>query len=148
MPPLTTPTGVPPTLLFHTFFSGKNITSLQHEIRFSVNKWSGFNIGEQSLLELQIIMKNAYDKYAHEIDETRTSRRELYLHNQQQIRWLNEIVINLSVPLIIDAVEQHLAFLKAFDTPVSKAGLERPINTNTFGTIQYKTASDIFGEAN
>ncbi len=43
-----------PTLLFYFFFSEENIKTLQKNIRYTVNKYSGFNVGDASLIELRV----------------------------------------------------------------------------------------------
>lgn len=135
---------VQPTLLFYVFFSRENISTLQKNLRYSVNKWSGYHIGNQSVEELVILMENVYSSYARNIDEQRAPSKVLLKFIKTEIGRLNELVVSQAVPIIIDKIEQHVAYLKAVETPRSAASLARPINTNITGTTVYRTPSELY----
>jgi len=132
-----------PNLLYYLFFSAENVRTLQNGIRYAVNKWSGHHVGDQSLLELSRIMEEVFAKHANNIDENNAPSRYLFVHLRTETGRLNELVINEAVPLVIDAVEQHIAYMQQVDNPVSATSLQRPVDTNITGTTLYRSPTDI-----
>ncbi len=137
-------TNVTPTLLFYLFFSKQNVANIQQNIRFTVNKYSGYHIGNQSLVELTIAMESIYSQHARQIDEHTAPSRVLMYHIKQEVARLNELLINEIVPTIVNGVEQHTAYLKQAATPRSALSLSRPIDTRITGTKIYRSSTDIF----
>ena len=143
--PITSVTGnnVTPTLLFHFFFSKQNITNMQKNIRYSVNKWSGFNVGDQSLIQLMIIMEGIFNSKARHLDESSAPSRMLLEHIYGEISRLNELVLQEVVPIVVNQVEQHVSYMKRVDNPVSSASLQRPMDTKITGTKVFRASTDI-----
>lgn len=136
-------TGVMPTLLYYFFFSRANIETLQKNIRYTVNKWSGYNIGDQSLTELLLVMENIFSSHAKQVDEQRASSGILLRHIRTQLATLNDLVINEAVPIIVNGVEQHVTYLKRVENPITDKMLQRPMDTRVTGTRVYRSLSDV-----
>ena len=134
---------ITPDLLFYFFFSESNINSLQKNIRYTVHKWSNFNIGDQSITELIIVMEGIFLEYAKHLDDQNTPPSILFRNIQSQLNILNQFVIKESVPIIINNVEQHVAFLDEFENKATTKTFERPINTNLTGTMIYRSTNDL-----
>lgn len=135
---------VQPTLLFHLFFSKYNFQIIQNNIRFTVNKWTGHHIGEQSSTELILIMESIFSSHARNIDERNTPSKVMLKYIRNEVGRLNELVINETVPIIVNGLEQHRAYLKKVDNPISAGGLQRPLDTKVTGTKIFRSSSDIF----
>jgi len=133
-----------PTLLFYLFFSKQNCSTLQKNIRYAVYKWSGHHIGEQSLLELVILMEDVFNARARHIDENNAPSKVLFRYLYTEVGRLNELVVNEAVPIIVNGIEQHISYLKQKDTPLSNIGLDRPVDTKITGTLVYRSSSDFF----
>ena len=89
------------TPLSDTFFGVRNMDFLQKRIKEEVFRRSGakqWNIDEQDINELKIIMRSMYLQYA----------RNMPTDIEGQIQELNNIVIEWSVPRIMSAVQHHL----------------------------------------
>jgi hypothetical protein len=134
---------VQPTLLFSFFFSRENLATLQKDIRYVVNKWSGHHIGDQSETELHIIMQKVYKEHARMIDETRAGTKALLRHIQNQLKVMNEVLVNEVAPIVINGVEQHMGYIKQVDQPRSALSLARPMDTKITGTQQYRSISSV-----
>lgn len=137
-----------PSLLFYFFFSKANVETLQKNIRFTVNKWSGHHVGAQSEADLLLLMERVFSENAKHMDEKRAPTRILLRYIQAEVSRLNEFVINIAVPDVVDGVEQHLAFLKQMETPRSAMSLQRPMDTRVTGTTQYRSPTDILSMKN
>ena len=131
------------SMLFYFFFSKPNVAGLQRTIRYSVNQWSGFHIGEQSQTELRVIMEQIFSKKAHHVDESASPSKYLLKHVKKEIARLNELVIQETVPSIVDKVEQHVAYMKRVDNPISATSLERPMDTRITGTKVFRSPTDL-----
>lgn len=138
---------VQPTLLFSFFFSKNNIATLQRDLRYVVNKWSGHHVGDQSEAELVIIMQKVYKENARMVDENTAPTKALLRHIKNQLGILNEITVNEAAPLIINQVEQHMSYLKQLETPRSALSLARPMDTSITGTKQYRSPTSVLGYA-
>lgn len=132
-----------PDLLFYFFFSESNVDNLQKKIKYTVNKWSNFNIGDQSLTELIVVMEGIFIEYAKHLDDKHTPPSILFRNIQNQLNILNQFVIKETVPIIINNVEQHVAFLDEFENKATTKTFERPINTNLTGTMIYRSTNDL-----
>jgi hypothetical protein len=132
-----------PSLLFYLFFSQENCNVLQANIRYAVNKWSGFHVGEQSVTELVRTMYDVFSTYARHIDEFHAPSKILFTHLRDETRRLNELVVNIATPIVVNGVEQHMAYLKKVETPFSYDSLERPKDANIAGTKSYRSPTDI-----
>lgn len=132
-----------PNLLFYTFFSKENIANLQKTIRFTVNKWSGYHIGDQSIVELVLVMEHIFSTRARLIDENRAPSKVLFKHNYNEIYRLNELVVNEAVPIIVDKVNQHMQYVEKVENPLSSKSLARPEDTRITGTKLYRASTDL-----
>lgn len=134
---------VRPTLLFYHFFSKQNFATLQNNIRYAVNKWSGHHVGEQSPLELTLLMEKIYSDHAKNMDEDNAPSKMLLKHIRNEVGRLNELVVNATVPIIVNGLEQHLSYLNMVDNPRSAASLSRPLDTKITGTTVYRSPTDL-----
>lgn len=132
-----------PSMLFYVFFSTNNVVTLQNNIRYSVNRWSGHHVGEQSLTELTRIMETVFSTHAKHIDEYNSPSKMLFSHIRTEVGRLNELVVNTAVPIIIDGLEQHMAYMKRVDNPISAASLARPLDTKITGTTVFRSPTDV-----
>lgn len=139
-----TMTNARPTLLYYFFYSEENVKTLQKNIRYTVNKYSGFNVGEASLLELMLVMENVFTANANHIDEQRAPSSVLLRHIRSQLSILDDLVVNEAVPVIINAAEQHMSYLKRVENPISSQSLQRPMDTRVTGTKVYRSLTDVF----
>ena len=132
-----------PSILFYIFFSTYNLQTLQNNIRYSVNKWSGHHVGEQSNLELTRIMENVFSTHARHIDEYNAPTKMMFAYIRTEVGRLNELVINSAVPIVVDGLLQHMAYMKRVDNPVSVNSLERPLDTKITGTTVFRSPIDL-----
>jgi hypothetical protein len=113
------------TALSATFFSKQNIDTLQRTIRKAVYEKSGpkkYNIDDQSVDELSIIMRTMYLQYS----------QNLPYDIPGQISDLNEKVVNWSVPHILSAVDHYMYYLN--DISHMPVPLARSIHLSSAGT--------------
>jgi hypothetical protein len=106
------------------YFSEQNIDALQEAIRFQVWLRSGkkHTIGRQSDIELQVVMRSVYLQYA----------RNLPFDVLGQVRQLNKMVLDYTVPTIVKELEQFDYYSKDISTlPVP---MERSRNVSNAGT--------------
>jgi hypothetical protein len=89
----------------NAFFSPENIANLQRQIKSAVKARGGYTIDDQSVDELQIIMRSFYLQYG----------KNLPANIPGQIAELNKLVIDWSVPTIISEVEMHLHYQRDID---------------------------------
>ncbi len=134
-----------PTLLFYFFFSEENIKTLQKNIRYTVNKYSGFNVGDASLIELRVLMDSIFVANAQHIDEHSAPSSVLLKHIRAQLIRLDDLVVNEAVPIVINGAEQHMGYLKRVDNPMSSESLQRPMDTSIAGTKVYRSLTDVLG---
>jgi hypothetical protein len=87
------------------FFSPENIRSLQRQIKAAVKSKAGYAIDDQSVDELQIIMRSFYLQYG----------KNLPTNIPGQVAELNKLVVDWSVPAILSEVEMHLHYQKDID---------------------------------
>lgn len=92
------------SLLSKTFFSKENFDQLQNMIRYNVYIQSGkkYIIGRQDNTQLQIIMRSIYLQNSKNQDT----------NIQKQIKELNSLVLDYSVPNIIVGVQQYMGYKK------------------------------------
>lgn len=99
------------------FFSNKNIELIQHEIqsRVYVKSKRRFRIGTQNEDNLKIIMRSIYLDNAH----------RLFGDVPHQVNELNEMVLDMVVPLIMEEAEAYIRYRHDASTLV--VPLERPM---------------------
>ena len=89
------------TALQVEFFSKKNIQNIQDNIRFTVYKKVNKVIGEQSQIDLHILMTAMYDEYGENTE----------CGFDIAIKKLNEKVIDQSVKIVVTNLQQYLLYL-------------------------------------
>jgi len=90
------------TLLNRTFFSKENVNLLQISIRKKVQESTGKIISNQSVTELEIVMRSVYLQYSEQNDD----------NIREQIQRLNNVVLQETVPNIISNMYQYLQYKK------------------------------------
>lgn len=128
------------TLLFYTFFSEHNLKVLNKQIIDTVYKWSKHMTCEQSQTTLVQLMEYIYENNARNIDEYTAPKSITIKHIKAQIIILNGLVIDKAVPIIIDGIQQHLAYLDQVDKPKV---VDRPVFDDSYGTYEYRTTDQI-----
>ena len=110
------------------FFCKDNIIIIQNAIRYKVWKQSNqqFMIGNQSLTELEIVMRSVYMQYSKNRNDNLT----------EQIDNLNKIVVNDCIKVIISNIKQYVNYKKNIDkTPQL---MEHPVNVSNAGSKTLK----------
>lgn len=136
-------TNTQPTLLFYVFFSKQNFATLQKNIRYAVNRWSGYHVGEQSTIELTLVMESIFNSKSRNIDEYNAPSKVLFSYIRTEISRLNELVVNEAVPIIVNNLEQHKSFMTQVENGVTEKALQRPMDTSINGTQQLRSSLDI-----
>jgi hypothetical protein len=111
--------------LSKSFFSPENISALQNTIRHGVFKSSGdkkWLIDEQSVDELQIVMRSIYLQYA----------KNLETNIPKQIQDLNILVIDWCVPHILSELSMYHYYLD--DISHLPVPLSHPVTMTSAGT--------------
>lgn len=95
--------------LSNAFFSKENVDRIQNSIieRVRIESNNEFNIGRQSDLQLQIIMRSVYLSNA----------KNLNNNIQYQVGTLNNYVVDECVKDIIPNIKQYLGYRKDISTP-------------------------------
>lgn len=132
-----------PTVVFITFMSLQNIKELQGRIRAKVHEISGFKIGSQNENELLIVMQNVYTSYARVLDEVRVSKKALFPYVRCEVNRLNNIVVQLVVPVIINSAEQLTRSIELRDAGSNATSLPLPSSGSTYGMQEYRPVMDV-----
>lgn len=109
------------TPLSKAFFSEKNVNHVQDLIRYSVYKKTDRVISRQSAIDLHILMTSIHEEYSSNACD----------NLEEDIKGLNEKVVDISVKIIVTNLKQYLTFLvdkSSFPTP-----LDRPSNESIKG---------------
>ena len=108
------------------YFSMENQQFLLNKLKYEVFKKTKIVIPEQNPTDLFLVMRGMYlENYRY------------LLNNQsltQQINFFNQYVLDWCIPNIISNLEQHLAYLKDIDSPLSP--IDHGLNTNLYGDRQ------------
>ena len=124
------------TLLNQLYFSTKNI---QNKLRYTVYKMSNgqFTIGDQNEEELAIIMRSIYLQYSKNLPDNIT----------EQIRQLNNIVVDQTAPDLLSNVKQYIKYLEDANEPYKL--MQRPQNVSSAGTRTLEITTALgFGDPN
>lgn len=132
-----------PTLLFYFFMSKQNVKVLQRGIKAGVYRYAGYRIDDQSESELYIVMQNVFKSYAANMNENQVSSRALLKHIKDEVKRLDDIVITLVLPGIIDKIEQLNGFIQYNNNLEKGASLPRPVHSSAFGTREYRPIMDV-----
>jgi len=106
------------------FFSKENINIIQNLLRRNVYLQSGKKhiIGRQSDLQLEIIMRSIYLQYS----------RNLPYSLNEQVKKLNNMVLDYSIPHILSEIQQYLAYKQNVSTLPKQ--IPRPKSLSSAGT--------------
>jgi len=107
------------------FFTPRNAAILQESIRRGVYEKSGskkYRIDDQDIDELKMIMRGIYYQYA----------KNNTFDIQGQVRELNQLVIDWSVPRILSEIDQYNYYLQ--DISHLPIPLQQPISMSSAGT--------------
>lgn len=134
------------TLLTYLFFSEKNINNIQDVIKYLVHEETKFVVDKQSYNELLIVMRSIFLEYsAHpKLIETTMSVEEknaLYKKYTNEVKRLNEIVINTIVPKVVSQMIQYMGYLK--DISQQPQYMERPSSNSIKGEREYRSVTDV-----
>lgn len=122
------------TKLSLVFFSEANMQRVQNMIRYNVYIKSDkqFVIAPQSAIELQIIMRAIYLQHAKNLD----------YNISEQVQELDDMIVNFSVPKIINEVIQYNGYLKQLEyLPIPE---DRPVNMSSRGTRTLRSVTTTF----
>ena len=108
------------TLLSDLFFSNININNIQRLIKYEVYNISELFIDKQPENDLLDIMKSVYLQYKEhpKIPMNEDEKNQLKEEYKNEIDKLNRIVVDISVPIILSYIKQHLAYLRDIQTPM------------------------------
>ena len=95
------------TPLSQKYFSSQNLNRIQENIIQKVRIMSGYEIGRQDDLQVQIIQRSIYLSYS----------KNLYNNIDYQINVLNNRVIDEAVKKIIPEIKQYLQYIKDISNP-------------------------------
>jgi hypothetical protein len=116
------------SILSNLYFSEKNIRIIQENIKYNIwiNSNKEYIIGKQSNSELKIIMRSIFLQYSKNINE----------NMNQQVKYLNDIVIKYCVPNILSNIKQYLGYLE--NVSYLPIPLSHPLNLSVKGTKLYQ----------
>lgn len=109
------------TPLNNLFFSEFNVNSLQRGIRQAFKNSTGIAIDYQDRDSLLAIMRTAFINNA----------GDHFTAVNDQVKQMNQIVINMALTQINSGVMQYIDYLKQVESP--RNPLAAPINTSTYG---------------
>ena len=112
--------------LSRTFFSKKNIETIQNILKKKVYQYSKYEIGDQSETALKMTMRNIYFEYS----------KNLPNNIPQQISKLNEILTNKLVPKIISEAIAYIKYKR--DISTLRVPINRPISTYKNNVLELK----------
>lgn len=116
------------------FFSKANMKRIQNMIRYQVWLQSGKRhiIGEQSNIELEIVMRSIYLQHA----------KNLPCKLGEQVHELDQILVSWCVPKILSEVDQYVGYLQNLDTLPQE--IELPKNLSSKGTKTLRSVTTTF----
>jgi hypothetical protein len=119
------------TLLSRTFFLPQNIKILQNALRRRVYDRTNQVIQEQSVEQLQIVMRSVFLQYS-------TNRTDNASIITEQVQQLNEHVLNYCVPKVVSNLKQYTQYRK--DISQMPVPMEYGLCTSVAGSKSYKQA--------
>jgi hypothetical protein len=116
------------------FLSKENIKSVQDMIRYEVYHRSRKQhiIGEQSPIELGIVMRAIYLQYSRNAPDDVSG----------QIREMNQITVDQIVPRIMSEINQYIAYMNRIENLYLP--IDNPKNLNIKGTKMLRSISSIW----
>jgi hypothetical protein len=123
-----------PSPLGMLFFSKENMNRIQTELRYTVWIQSGKKhiIGEQSAIELEIIMRAIFLQFS-------LNQNQKF---NEQITYLNKLVLDYCVPNVMSEVEQYLGYLDNVQKLPNPLPL--PENLSSAGTKTLRSVTTTF----
>lgn len=120
--------------LSNLFFSRYNINRVQNELRYRVWLQSGkkYVIGRQSDIELEIVMRATYLQFS-------LNQNEKF---EEQVNYLNKLVLDYCVPNVLSEVEQYLGYLDNVQKLPNPLPL--PENLSSSGTKTLRSVTTTF----
>jgi len=134
------------TLLTFLFFSDDNINNIQKLIKMLVYKEMNQVIDNQSIIDLQIIMRSIFLSYSLHpklIDESMSPQEKnaLLLQYTTEVDRLNQLVVNETVPLICSQLQQYLSYLTDAGSP--RYIMDKPKSDSVTGQKTYRSATNV-----
>jgi hypothetical protein len=123
-----------PSPLGMLFFSKENMNRIQTELRYTVWIQSGKKhiIGEQSAIELEIIMRAIFLQFS-------LNQNQKF---KEQIEYLNKLVLDYCIPNVMSEVEQYLGYLDNVQKLPNPLPL--PENLSSAGTKTLRSVTTTF----
>jgi hypothetical protein len=122
------------TPLSSMFFSIENMKIIQNSIRYQVYIRSGKKhiVDYQSNIELEVVMRAIYLQYA----------QNLNCKFVEQIKELNNLVVEWCTPRVLSEVQQYLGYLD--DIQKYPVPIELPVQTSQKGTRTLRSVTSTF----
>lgn len=116
------------------FFSKDNMNIIQNMTRFNVYEKSEkkFVIDKQSDIELEIIMRSIYLQHSPNLPNK----------IKEQIKYLNDLVINWCTEQIIPEVNQYLGYIKEIE--YMPEPIDLPLNLSSKGSRSLRSVTTTF----
>ncbi len=122
------------TQLNQLFFSKANMEIIQNGIRYNVYMKTEKKhiIGKQSEIEIQIIMRSIYLQHSPNLPN----------QIKEQIKYLNELVINWCTEKVIPEVYQFIGYIK--EVEFMPMPIDLPLNLSSKGTRSLRSVTTTF----
>ena len=134
------------TLLTYLFFSDRNVETVQELIRMLVYRETKYVIDKQSYTELLIIMRSIFLEYSSHppiITDAMSVNEKNRLQKMytEEVRRLNDIILNNVVPKVISQMQQYLDYLR--DAGEQPYYMERAENKSIKGQKDYRSITQV-----
>ena len=113
------------TPLIETYFSNSNIRYIQNKLKREIYNLTKQHIDEQSTDEIFVIMSYAYSTYMTTVPK-----------NTDKIKFLNNVVLNILIPMVASNVLQYLQYIK--DISSLPVPMERAQHTTTKNSFEFQ----------
>lgn len=133
------------SFLTFLYFSKKNISNLQILIRFIVHRETGFLIDDQNPRELLIVMRSIFELYSRHppyFDESKGAEYNMTIVKKtvDEVKRLNQIVLNEVVPKIVSMLLQYFGYLKDVQ---GRRFMEAPKNDSIAGQRELRSVTSV-----
>jgi hypothetical protein len=122
------------SILSKVFFHPKNVDLIQKQIILDVFRRTNgeYWIERQNETDLQIVMRSIFIQHARHVPD----------HIKEQIKELNNLVVDEVVPGIVTQILSYFGYLRdAFNQPVP---IDRPLNVSSAGTKSLPSVTRTF----
>ena len=106
-----------------SFFSDKNLESIQKALRQKVRAQTGHSIGPQSCEQIVMVMFHVYSNHG----RSATSKRIV----AQEVAFLNNLLLNELVPMVVSNVKQYVQYIR--DISTLPTPMEHSVSTSVKG---------------